>query len=196
MVIFQFAKLQFAGRTWRVIRCYKQRRLDCIVKYLRWDSWICPFLFTYRWCMPVLCCLQKMWGLLSILFFTSHGQHIILQCFTLLGGVFHMVISWSYLDDCSKPQSSPSHKSTLEYCSYIMLSPYMTHMTHLVYKFTKLTTCKICQAPSFPVSRSRSPARLPPRPQLPKSHPSRALRALRRWEARRGRGGRRRPWAP
>jgi hypothetical protein len=126
-------------------------------------------------------------------FFTSHGQHIILQCFTLLGGVFHMVISWSYLDDCSKPQSSPSHKSTLEYCSYIMLSPYMTHMTHLVYKFTKLTTCKICQAPSFPVSRSRSPARLPPRPQLPKSHPSRALRALRRWEARRGRGGRRRP---
>ena len=40
------------------------------------------------------------------------------------------------LDDCSKPQSSPSHKSTLEYCSYIMLSPHMTHMTHMVYKFT------------------------------------------------------------
>lgn len=75
-------------------------------------------------------------GISSIRFFTSHGQHIILQCFTLLGGVFHMVISWSYLDDCSKPQSSPSHKSTLEYCSYIMLSPHMTHMTHMVYKFT------------------------------------------------------------
>lgn len=86
-------------------------------------------------------------------FFTSHGQHITF-CSGLLCwvGFSNMVISWSYLDECSKPQSSPSHKSTLEYCSFIMLSPKKDpYDPNMVYKFTKLTTYKICQAPSHMV---------------------------------------------
>ena len=191
MVIFQFAKLQFAGRTWRVIRCYKQRRLDCIVKYLRWDSWICPCLFTYRWCMPVLCCLQKMWGLLLFVFFTSHGQHIILQCFTLLGGVFHMVISWMIVLNPRVHQVISQPLNIVAISCYHPIWP----IWPIWFISSQINHIKSAKPPAsqFPGPEAQHGC---PRGPSCRSHPSRALRALRRWEARRGRGGRRRPWAP